>query len=426
MKIILNKKQFKLLTESGGSIGKAGKIGNFDIPSYNKISDFVSWMGSNRTKFISALSDVSTDAERKFNAMESLFKLAESGNIRAGELINGVPVEQYITRQGGLRDEFIRLSSIKEKTPILRDGKSVLDNSQIPKEDYDRMIKKFNSGYGLTNGWKYFGADSVYPHSGWKFHIYGEDMYDSAFLYDRLEPVMKKWGAQAKVGVLQDFQPLEYYTKKGYSYDEALNMSKQFGKKGASIYIPAKVYRNNQQREFLSDIQSAIEGYEKKGGISGDKSISDNITYRYELDRPIDYGEGVKDRDTYHSMYAENRVGSKYKPDDVPDLFTNEKGPDLLQPSINKNTIISGTRVGSNYFDNELIDWSKIDNAKNIQEYNKIISQALKTGDYSKISKGGFEEYGIEDFQNFLRTKVDLESQVMYGGKDGTWGFKVK
>ena len=60
----------------------------------------------------------------------------------------------------------------------------------------------------------------------------------------------------------------------------------------------------------------------------------------------------------------------------------------------------------SNVFgDGSLIDWSKITNAKNSNDYNSLIKQALDTGDVQYISRGGFEDYGIPDFRQYLKDK---------------------
>lgn len=52
------------------------------------------------------------------------------------------------------------------------------------------------------------------------------------------------------------------------------------------------------------------------------------------------------------------------------------------------------------------IDWSKIKFAKTPEEYNKIIANAIDSADYKYISKGGFENFGVEDFQELLRNKI--------------------
>jgi hypothetical protein len=178
---------------------------------------------------------------------------------------------------------------------------SFIPSSQIPQKEQVRLLGILDNS-SFSKAWLYFGTNPN-KYSGWKFHVYGEDLYDSAYLYDKLLPVTQKWGAYAKVGVGAEFLP----------------GTVQWGKKGATIYIPPEVIKNGKQTELLSDIQSAIGGYNKKGTIQGDKSITDNITYRYELSGEIPYGEGIN-YNQYKEMYTSNTGGS-YKPNNVPDLF---------------------------------------------------------------------------------------------------------
>lgn len=69
----------------------------------------------------------------------------------------------------------------------------------------------------------------------------------------------------------------------------------------------------------MNDIQSAINGYKKSGQISGDKMITDNIGYRYELSKPIDASKGVN-MNEYSALYKSND-GGPHNIDRNPDLF---------------------------------------------------------------------------------------------------------
>lgn len=141
MKILLNKRQYKIIKESGGNTRKVGKLGNFDIPSFDKISDFTDWLYKNETKFIGALSEVTNDAQSKFQTMRNLFTMVDNGKIKVGELINGIPVENYITAQGGLRDEFIRLGKTKK-----------INFKILPKvKNWDEFTERFNQNIELCN-----------------------------------------------------------------------------------------------------------------------------------------------------------------------------------------------------------------------------------------------------------------------------------
>lgn len=141
--------------------------------------------------------------------------------------------------------------------------------------------------------------------SGWKFHIYSDNLDDLAFIYEKITPIAQKWGAGMKLA--------------SENMINALNKSQLQKGKGATLYLPSSVTSKNQQRQFLSDIQSALKGYDKRGNISGDKMITSNIGYRYELSKPIDQKVGV-DLNTYSSLYKKNEGGGHNIPNN-PDLF---------------------------------------------------------------------------------------------------------
>jgi hypothetical protein len=45
---------------------------------------------------------------------------------------------------------------------------------------------------------------------------------------------------------------------------------------------------------------------------------------------------------------------------------------------------------------------TKILNAKNMSDYDVLINDAMNSGDFSKISRSGFEEYNIPNFREYL------------------------
>jgi hypothetical protein len=72
----------------------------------------------------------------------------------------------------------------------------------------------------------------------------------------------------------------------------------------------------------------------------------------------------------------------------------------------------------------EKIDWSKVSNAKNMNDYNKVIAKAIKTGDYSYVSRGGFEKFGISDFRDYLKNNVSQVNEVV--PETGRWSVTFK
>jgi hypothetical protein len=58
------------------------------------------------------------------------------------------------------------------------------------------------------------------------------------------------------------------------------------------------------------------------------------------------------------------------------------------------------------------IEWDKILNAKNMDDYNKLIAKAIQTGDYKYLSRGGFEKFGISNFREYLQNNIATVNQV--------------
>jgi hypothetical protein len=173
----------------------------------------------------------------------------------------------------------------------------------------EQLLSKLNNNGKINSrGWYEFGPDfRPEEMSGWKFHIFGETLEDSAFLIERLRPIAEKYNASSKVGGL--VQVNSPGMKPG---------TNQYGKQGVTMYIPNSVINGGKQQEMLADIQSVILGYKKGGNIIGDQSITPAIHYRYELLGPIPK-EGI-DYETYKVMYNSNS-GGPYKPSDVNDIF---------------------------------------------------------------------------------------------------------
>jgi hypothetical protein len=141
--------------------------------------------------------------------------------------------------------------------------------------------------------------------SGWKFHVYADTLDEVAFLYEKLLPVVNKYGAGFKLGG-------------GEILSKLATNAVQKGK-GVTIYLPSKTVANKMVDDFISDLQSATNSYKKTGSISGDKMITKNIGYRYELSQPIDTKMGV-DLTQYTRLYSANQGGAHNIPNN-PDLF---------------------------------------------------------------------------------------------------------
>jgi hypothetical protein len=95
--------------------------------------------------------------------------------------------------------------------------------------------------------------------------------------------------------------------------------------KGVSIYIPYSIIKNNQHFNLVNKIASAISNLKTSGSVVGDKSLTDNISYRYEFDTSLmtllngDYSKGL-DNKTYDAHYMAN--SGNYNPvSNNPDIF---------------------------------------------------------------------------------------------------------
>lgn len=243
------------------------------------------------------------------------------------------------------------------------------------------LISRLNNSYSwLSNG--------IYPElvGGWKFHIFAEELKDMVFLKEKLWPVAQKWNAEAKVGGTGQLNSELF--KKGEI---------QHGKQGVTMYIPVEVVNNGLQKQMLSDIETAIYGYKKGGTIQGDKIITPAIHYRYDFLGPVPQ-EGIPRKYAGGDGMYRTNTGGPYKPADVPDIFETSSLPN--QNDINKSNFLT-----NNIGDTSLIDWTKVTNAKNVNDYNILINQSMDTGDFQYISRGGFENYGIPDFRQYLKDK---------------------
>lgn len=130
--------------------------------------------------------------------------------------------------------------------------------------------------------------------SGWKFHIFGQNVEDSIDVAQRMQPVLQKYKMYMKVA-----------SNNTYIAGIGDPSHKQYGKCG-TMYIPPFVFKDGRTQEFLDDVKNALKGYEKKGAIFGDKSIDDTIHYRYELCKPINIEEGIN-HGLYSILYEPNR-----------------------------------------------------------------------------------------------------------------------
>jgi hypothetical protein len=327
----------------------------------DRVTTYLDWYKQGIMTYDNVISQVSDD----------MSKITSKTSDELNSLKNSLSDEIKIKTKNSLDKIKTSVNSPQIKSS---DPQSYLDN--LSKEELDAKIGSYS--------WKNIGYDQELM-SGWKFHIFGEDIKDAVYLQDALKPVIDKYKPTAKVGGTYQ-----------NSADSFKSGQVQYGKQGVTIYIPPNVINSGRQQEMLADIQSAISGYKKGGTISGDQSITPQIHYRYELMGPVPKN-GI-DKTTYSKMYSAND-GGLYKPDDVEDIFTTNNN--------SSSTIKTVKSIGDGFLttkfgDTSKINWDLITNAKNITDYDIIINDSMKTGDFSKVSRSGFEDYGIPNFREYL------------------------
>jgi len=300
MKIIISESQFNFLCENGGgilteqrrplqSLKRAFTAGlktidpkiltnylNFKITNFNDLSKHIDEFAGVWKQLIPA----SVDLVKVNSFIKSLDYMANTGHLKNVEIEDFIKALVDIPTEGGMRETVVelfdesRLGKVREIKPYKIEVEKVGDEILITKTDgtgkvdqYKKnekghfeginkvknteeslnILKKYGSG---DDSWFTFGTPTHWPnHSGWKFHVFGETLEDSAFLIERLTPITKKYGAHAKVGGIEQIYNLNVFKPGG----------NQHGKQGATIYIPKSVIDKNQQGAMLSDIKSAIQ-----------------------------------------------------------------------------------------------------------------------------------------------------------------------
>lgn len=142
-----------------------------------------------------------------------------------------------------------------------------------------------------------------------------------------------------------------------------------------------------------------LNGYAKSRGESGWKSIRDEVSGAAPTSQRAS------------SSSSSSSTYSKSTYDVLKDIF--KSGNNISSDILKKNS--------------QHIDWSKVTNAKNIDDYNLMIVQALQNQENLKyISSGGFEKFGITNFRDFLRKSQDFSSRRYAMTQPVFWNFKIK
>jgi len=271
-------------------------IRKFDDDAVQKIESAVAKGLSNRTNYIVKngetflLSKRGTEVSLK--TLNDILKAVADGRYTMDEMLRYLP--ERLADGTEFRSVF---SSLKPKPQM---GAGLSSGSKLPLTKLGIDFKNAIAERGWVQP-----VDIKGNMSGWKFHVYADNLDEVSYLYEKLLPLVNKYGTGFKLAGGEKLKQL------------ATNPN-QIGK-GVTIYLPSKTFANNMVDDFVSDLQSAISGYTKKGNISGDRMITNNIGYRYELSRPINPKIGVDDSQ-YFSLYSSNQGGPHNIPNN-PDLF---------------------------------------------------------------------------------------------------------
>ena len=86
--------------------------------------------------------------------------------------------------------------------------------------------------------------------------------------------------------------------------------------------------------------------------------------------------------------------------------------------------LFKGQRISNNSFPKMQPDFTNITNAKNMDDYNKLIAQAIESGNFSYISAKGFEKFGIPNFRDYLKNNITKINEV--NPTTGRWSVNFK
>jgi hypothetical protein len=152
--------------------------------------------------------------------------------------------------------------------------------------------------------------------------------------------------------------------------------------------------------EASEKVKNFLNGYAKSKGKPNWNAIKDEIS-------------GVKPANT--------------QPKPANDDFVQVRQNPIGGIAVNR---LSGNRISNRSFGTETTWYKDIDSSKitfwgdSIDNYNKIIANAIKTGNYQAVSRGGFEKFGITDFRKFLQNNISKVNEV--DPEIGRWSVTFK
>ncbi|MFT4311707.1 MAG: hypothetical protein ACMXYF_00575 [Candidatus Woesearchaeota archaeon] len=144
-----------------------------------------------------------------------------------------------------------------------------------------------------------------FPLSGWKIHIFCENIQDVAFAYNLMKQTLEHFQLIVKLSTKRFFKECSP-NQKG---------------KGITIYIHQAIITENRLTPFLQKIQTNLSEYNKAGAIHGDNQYWGPMHYRYDFLYPTTkFPEGCP-VGSEKKYYRTNN--GKYNIENNPDPFLN-------------------------------------------------------------------------------------------------------
>ena len=176
----------------------------------------------------------------------------------------------------------------------------------------------------------------------------------------------------------------------------------------------------------LDDLQSKLmHFYNPSGQVAGVEAAKKNV---------VKFLNGYsKSKGKANWKVVRDEVSGAAPKPQAPAQASAKPNPDYVQVRQNPVGGIFGNKLSGNRISNrsftgsnlDQIDASKIKNfGGNMDEYNKVIAKAIKTGDYSYVSSGGFEKFGITNFRDFLKNNIEKINEVI--PESGRWSVNFK
>lgn len=180
------------------------------------------------------------------------------------------------------------------------------------------------------------------------------------------------------------------------------------------------------------DIATLLKTSEKTLATTIDDIVSSaikskNITYLDDLEAKLmhfynrsnqqsNVAVAQQQSKTFLDGYAKSKGNQKWG-----EIRTSVSGgapkPNPVQPTGAATSAVTnklaGKRISNRSFGPEYIDFTQMSTVKNMDELNKVIAKALKTGDFNIVPRGGFDKLGIKatdfgggGFRQFLKDQI--------------------